>query len=45
MGSPSSSHALMHEPDFPVLKIDSQLVVPKENFVEWVLQYTQGGAD
>ena len=28
--SPSSGYELMHEPDFPVLKVDSRLVVPKE---------------
>ena len=27
--SPSSGYELMHEPDFPVLKIGSRLVVPK----------------
>ena len=43
--SPSSSYELMHEPDFPVLKVGSRLVVPKEKFVEWVSQHTQGGAD
>jgi predicted DNA-binding transcriptional regulator AlpA len=43
--SPSSSYELMHEPDFPVLKVGSRLVVPKEKFVEWVLRHTQGGTD
>ena len=43
--SPSSGYELMHEPGFPVLKIGSRLVVPKEKFVEWVSQHTQGGAD
>ena len=43
--SPSSGYELMHEPDFPVLKIGSRLVVPKEKFAEWVSQHTQGGAD
>ena len=43
--SPSSSYELMHEPDFPVLKVGSRLVVPKEKFVEWVSQHTQGGAE
>ena len=43
--SPSSGYELMHEPDFPVLKIGSRLVVPKEKFVEWVLRHIQGGAD
>ena len=32
--SPSSSYELMHEPDFPVLKIGNRLIVPKEKFVE-----------
>ena len=43
--SPSSGYELMHEPDFPVLKVGSRLVVPKEKFVEWVLRHIQGGAD
>ena len=43
--SPSSGYELMHEPDFPVLKIGSRMVVPKEQFVEWVSQHTQGGAE
>ena len=43
--SPSSGYELMHEPDFPVLKIGNRLVVPKEKFVEWVSRHTQGGAD
>ena len=43
--SPSSGYELIHEPDFPVLKIGSRLVVPKEKFVEWVSQHTQGGAE
>ena len=41
--SPSSSYELMHEPDFPVLKIGNRMVVPKEKFVEWVEQHTAGG--
>ena len=43
--SPSSGYELIHEPDFPVLKIGNRLVVPKEKFVEWVSQHAQGGAD
>ena len=43
--SPSSGYELMHGLDFPVLKIGSRLVVPKEKFVEWVSQHAQGGAD
>ena len=42
--SPSSGYELMHEPDFPVLKVGSRMVVPKEKFVEWVEQHTGGGS-
>lgn len=41
--APSSAYELMHEADFPVLKIGNRLVVPKEKFVEWVEQNTKGG--
>lgn len=40
--SPSSGYELMHEADFPVLKIGSRMVVPKEKFREWVEQHTGG---
>lgn len=43
--SPSSGYELMHEPDFPVLRVGSRMVVPKEKFVKWVSQHTRGGAD
>ena len=42
--APSSSYELMHEADFPVLKIGNRLVVPKEKFIQWVELHTQGGA-
>ena len=41
--SPSSSYELMHEDGFPVLKVGSRMVVPKEKFREWVEQNTGGG--
>ena len=41
--SPSSGYELMHEPDFPILKVGSRMVVPKEKFVEWVERCTSGG--
>ena len=41
--SPSSGYELMHEADFPVLKVGSQMVVPKEKFVDWVERHTTGG--
>ena len=40
--SPSSGYEL-HEPGFPILKIGNRMVVPKENFVQWVEQNTTGG--
>ena len=40
--SPASTYELMHEPDFPVLKIGSRMVVPKEKFVAWVEENTAG---
>ena len=41
--SPSSGYELMHEPNFPVLKVGSRMVVPKEKFIQWVEQNTLGG--
>ena len=41
--SHASSYELMHESDFPVLKIGNRMVVPKEKFVAWVKQNTTGG--
>ncbi len=32
--SPSSGCELMHEPGFPVLRIGSRTVVPKEQFIQ-----------
>ena len=41
--SPSSTYELMHEPDFPVLRIGNRMVVPKEQFIQWVVEHTEGG--
>ena len=41
--SPSSGYELMHEKDFPALKIGKRIVVPKERFIQWVEQHTSGG--
>ncbi len=41
--SPSSGYELMHEPGFPVLKVGSRMVVPKEKFIQWVERNTGGG--
>ena len=32
----SSAYELMHEKDFPSLRIGNRLVIPKENFRQWV---------
>ena len=40
--SPSSGYELMHDPGFPVLKVGSRMVVPKEKFIQWVEQNTSG---
>lgn len=40
--SPSSAYELMHEPDFPVLRVGSRMVVPKEKFIQWVEEHTGG---
>ena len=40
--APSSAYELMHEKDFPVLKVGSRMVVPKEKFIQWVEQHTGG---
>ena len=32
----STAYELMHEKDFPALKVGNRLVVPKENFKQWV---------
>lgn len=39
----SSMYELMHEKGFPVLKIGSRLVVPKEKLRTWVEQNVGGG--
>ena len=41
--SPSSGYELMHEPGFPVLRVGSRMVVPKEKFRQWV--DAQAGGD
>ena len=38
--SPSSGYELMHEPGFPVLRIGNRMVVPKEQFIQWVSEHT-----
>ncbi len=40
--APSSAYELMHEKDFPTLKIGNRLVIPKEDFITWVRSHTGG---
>ena len=42
--STASSYELMHEKDFPVLKIGNRMVVPKGKFITWVARNTNGGS-
>lgn len=41
--APSSAYELMHEPEFPTLRISNRMVVSKEKFVRWVETNTKGG--
>ena len=41
--APSSAYELMHERGFPTLRIGSRMVVPKDKFIEWLVQHTKGG--
>lgn len=41
--APSSAYELMHEKNFPTLRIGSRMVVPKDKFIEWVVQHTKDG--
>ena len=41
--APPSAYELMHEADFPVLKIGNRIVIPKAKFIQWVEQHTKGG--
>lgn len=42
--SVAGAHELVHQEDFPVLRIVSRLVVPKEKFLAWVEEQTGGNA-
>ena len=38
----SSAYELMHEANFPALRVGSRIVVPKEKFCQWVESQTGG---
>ena len=40
--SPASTYELLHEDDFPTLRIGNRMVVPKEKFIQWVEGHTKG---
>lgn len=40
--SSSSGYELMHQPDFPLLRVGSRMVVPKEKFIQWAEEHTGG---
>lgn len=42
--SPSSRYELMHEPGFLVLRIGNRMVVPKEQFIQWVNKHIGGSS-
>lgn len=39
--SPSNVYELMHDPDFSVLCVGSRMVMPKEQFIQWVVEHTE----
>lgn len=41
--SPSSGYELMHKQGFPSLRIGNRIVIPKEKFIQWMEERTQGG--
>lgn len=41
--SSASGYELLHQADFPTLKIGNRLVVPKEKFIQWVESHVTGG--
>jgi len=40
--SPSSGYELMHEQEFPSLRIGNRIVIPKDAFIRWVEEHTGG---
>lgn len=39
----TSAYELMHEKDFPSIKIGSRLLVPKDKFILWIDNKSKGG--
>ncbi len=42
--SVAGAYELLHQEDFPALRIGLRLVVPKEKFLSWIVSQTGGSA-
>ena len=40
--SSSTAYELMHEPDFPELRVGNRMVVPKEKLIRWTEEQSGG---
>ena len=38
----STAYEVMHEPNFPTLRVSSRMVVPKEKFIQWAEEQSGG---
>ena len=38
----STAYEVMHTPGFPVLRVGSRMVVPKEKFIQWAEEQSGG---
>ena len=38
----TTAYEVMHEPGFPVLRVSSRMVVPKEKFIRWAEEQSGG---
>ena len=38
----STAYEVMHEPNFPTLRVGSRMVVPKEKFIQWAEEQSGG---
>ena len=38
----STAYEVMHEPNFPTLRVGSRMVVPKEKFIRWAEEQSGG---
>lgn len=38
----STAYEVMHDSDFPVLRVGSRMVVPKEKFIRWAEEQSGG---